>query len=110
MAAFRKNWITTLGGIMAGLGTLPMLVTASRVAFPLWWNSVQFPLVLTGMLGTILLGVAAKGADEHSTLPQMEASTARAVADDVISQVQAKPSEMPAVKVEIVKGPEDKLQ
>lgn len=71
----RKNWLTTLGGVMVGLGTLPMLVTASHAAFPLWWNSCQFPLVLVGLIGGILLGIAAKGQDEHSTVQQVQAST-----------------------------------
>jgi len=73
-----KNWVTTAGGIMAGLGTIPMLVTASHIAFPLWWNDCQFPLYLVGMLGTVLLGVAAKGADQHSTMAQIDAAAAQA--------------------------------
>lgn len=71
----RKNWLTTTSGIMMGLGSLPNLVTASHANVPLWWNSCQFPLVLTGMVGFILLGVAAKGQDEHSTVSQVEAAT-----------------------------------
>jgi hypothetical protein len=70
-----KNWFTTLAGIMAGLGTLPLMVTASHVAFPLWWNSCQFPLYLCGMIGTIMLGMAAKGQDEHSTAQQVAVAT-----------------------------------
>ena len=66
----RKNWMTTLGGIMAGLGTLPLLATASHLDLPLWWNYCQFPLFLIGSIGTIILGVAAKGQDEHNTPPQ----------------------------------------
>lgn len=63
----RKNWMTTLGGVMAGLGTLPLLATASHMALPLWWNACQFPLFLVGAIGTIIIGVAAKGQDEHSS-------------------------------------------
>lgn len=74
-----KNWVTTLGGILAGLGTLPLLVTASHVAFPLWWNACQFPLFLAGGIGTILLGLAAKATGEHSTAPQVEQATTTAV-------------------------------
>jgi len=72
-----KNWMTTLAGIMVGLGTLPMLVTASHVAFPLWWNGCQFPLVLIGLVGGILLGVASKGVDEHSTNTEVQAATVK---------------------------------
>ena len=74
----KKNWLTTTGGIMAGLGTLPLLVSSSHVAFPLWWNSCQFPLILVGMIGAILMGYAAKGQDEHSTIAQVQNSSAKA--------------------------------
>lgn len=71
----RKNWMTTLAGIMVGLGTLPMLATYSHLALPLYWNECQFPLFLIGAIGGILLGVSAKGQDEHSTVRQVEAAT-----------------------------------
>jgi uncharacterized YccA/Bax inhibitor family protein len=71
-----KNWVTTVGGVMAGLGTLPLVVSASHVAFPLWWNYFQFPLYLVGAIGTIILGLAAKGADQHSTATQVAIASA----------------------------------
>lgn len=83
----RTNLVVTIGGVMAGLGTIPMLVTASHVAFPLWWNNCQFPLILVGMLGTILMGVAAKGQDVHSTETQIQAATAKAVVANVEAAV-----------------------
>jgi len=76
-----KNWFTTLAGLMAGLGTLPSLATASHIALPLWWNSCQFPLYLCSAVGAILLGLAAKGADEHSTVPQVTAATEKKLVD-----------------------------
>jgi hypothetical protein len=74
-----KNWFTTVAGVMVGLGTLPSVVTASHAAFPLWWNSCQFPLYLCGAIGAIMLGIAAKGADEHSTANQVAMATAAKV-------------------------------
>jgi hypothetical protein len=65
----RKNWVTTAGGIMAVLGGLPAAVSASHVAVPLWWNNFQFPLILIGLLGVGVLGIAAKGQDEPATPP-----------------------------------------
>jgi len=109
MIALRKNWMTTLGGILAGLGTLPLLVTASHMAFPLWWNNVQFPLFLCGAVGTIIMGLAAKGQDEHSTIPQTEAATVKAVADKIVTATTTTPTEMPAVPVVIVNPPERKV-
>src|SRR5678816_2032269 len=84
-----KNWVTTAGGVMAGLGTIPMLVTASHIAFPLWWNDCQFPLYLVGMLGTVLLGVAAKGADQHSTPAQVQAAQEQAKVSQVVADADA---------------------
>jgi hypothetical protein len=78
-----KNWFTTLAGIMAGLGTLPMMAGASHVAIPLWWNNCQFPLILVGAIGVIMLGVAAKGADEHSTQNEVAVSSVEATVAQV---------------------------
>lgn len=83
----RKNWMTTLGGVLAGIGTLPLLMTASHVALPLWWNDCQFPLFLCGGLGTILMGVSAKGIDEHSTVDQVQASSLKQATEAVVQQV-----------------------
>lgn len=85
---------------MAGLGTLPILVTTSHVAFPLWWNDCQFPLVLTGMLGTVLLGVAAKGVDQHSTVEQMKAASLEKEVAVVVKTADAAPA--PVKEVEVV--------
>ena len=71
-----KNWVTTLGGIMGVLGGLPLAVTYARIDVPLWWNHLQFPLLLCGLLGVGLVGWAAKGRDQHSTAGQVAAATA----------------------------------
>ena len=85
---------------MAGLGTLPLLVTASHIAFPLWWNSCQFPLVLVGMIGTILLGIAAKGQDEHSTPAQVQAAQQQAKVNQVVADADAEAK--PAVPTKVI--------
>lgn len=71
----RKNWLTTVAGILSGLGTLPVLVINSGATVPSWWAHVTFPLTLLGLLGLVLLGVSAKGQDEHSTQTQVQVST-----------------------------------
>lgn len=75
-----KNWFTTMAGIMASMLGVPVAVTTyyatvAKMGPPEWWNHVQFPLVLIGIIGTVLIGVAAKGADQHSTSAQVQAST-----------------------------------
>jgi hypothetical protein len=96
----RKNWMTTLGGVLAGLGTLPLLVTASHVAFPLWWNDVQFPLFLCGAAGTIIMGLAAKGQDEHSTPAQMQAAADQAAVKQAVADADA--AAKPAVPAKVI--------
>lgn len=92
--------MTTLGGILAGLGTLPLLATASRISFPNYWNDLQFPLFLCGAIGTIVLGVAAKGVDDHSTAPQMQAATIQKEAAVLVKTADAAPT--PIREVEVV--------
>jgi hypothetical protein len=75
-----KNWFVTMAGIMASMLGVPVAVTTyyatvAKMGPPTWWNAVQFPLVLVGIIGTVLIGVAAKGADTHSTVAQVQASS-----------------------------------
>lgn len=59
------------------VGAIPQGVQFAHLPYPLplWWNSCQFPLFLCFLLGAGLLGMAAKGQDEHSTVSQVEAAT-----------------------------------
>jgi hypothetical protein len=80
----RKNWLTTLAGIMAAMITVPVAVIGlmtTGMYVPHWWGSVQFIFVVIGAVGTALLGFAAKGQDEHSTVRQVELSTIHAAVD-----------------------------
>lgn len=67
----KKSWVVTAAGIMAALGGVPVLVAASGATIPAWWAHLVFPCVLLGILGTALMGWAAKGEDEHSTPQQV---------------------------------------
>jgi hypothetical protein len=82
----RKNWLTTTAGIMAALGGVPVLVAQSGAHLPAWWSSAAFVFVLIGVIGVALLGVAAKGQDEHSTSDQVQMST---IEKHVDQQIQA---------------------
>jgi hypothetical protein len=96
----RTNLITTVGGFLAAMGTLPTLVSNSHLDFPLWWNSVTFPLNLAGLVGLALLGWAAKGADQHSTAPQVEAASLQKQVDVIKDQANESPK--PVTEVTIV--------
>jgi len=72
----KKNWLVTVAGIMAALGGVPVLIATSGVTPPLWWSHVAFFFVLVGVVGVALMGWAAKGEDEHSTVAQTQAATA----------------------------------
>ncbi len=113
---FKKTGtLTTIGGIISGVGTglvgIPITVTTYyaqivKDGVPHWFSVLTLPMILLGfvmaMVGTVVLGTASKGADDHSTVPQIEAATVKAVADKAVSITDAKPDEMPAVPVIIV--------
>lgn len=91
MVALRKNWVMTLGGIMVGVGQIPMLIQFAHLSFPLplWWNSCQFPIFLAGTMGGIIIGIAGKGQDEHSTPLQMEAAAKQADVKQAVADADA---------------------
>jgi hypothetical protein len=117
----KSSNLMTIGGIVSAFGTsligIPLTVTTyyaqvAKTGPPTWFNESMLPMILVGFLmtaaGTAILGVAGKGADEHSTLPQTEAATVKSVADHVVSETEANPSEMPAVPVVIVHPDKEK--
>lgn len=65
----RKNWLTTVAGIMTGIGTFPPLLLAAGYHLN---QNVSLAMFVAGLLGGVLLGVAAKGQDEHSTMTQVQ--------------------------------------
>lgn len=68
----RRNWFTTVGGIMAGFGLIPIALGSSGIHMPSWLYLV---CVVLATMGPVVVGVGAKGADEHSTLDQVNQST-----------------------------------
>jgi hypothetical protein len=84
----KTNLVMTICGILAGLGGIPLAVMGAIQAYPAlsghipgWWSALQFPLILLGVLGTMMLGVVGKGEDTHSTVAQVRASTATKAAE-----------------------------
>jgi hypothetical protein len=78
----RSSKLMTWGGIMVGIGQVPLGLQYAHLPFalPLWWNSAQFPMWLVGTLGGIIVGVVGKGADDHSIPAQVQAAGAVATA------------------------------
>ena len=68
----RKNWLTSVGGILAGASTA---VLTSGLTLP---PTYQHFFAALGALGVAIVGIAAKGQDEHSTSTQVALSTAAA--------------------------------
>jgi len=68
----RKNWFTTIGGIMAGFGVVPIAFGTAHVALPAW---LYVACIFLAAMGPVIIGVGAKGQDEHSTITQVEQST-----------------------------------
>lgn len=64
----KKNWLTTVGGIMALFIGLPTVLGASHLAVPNWMNVAA---IVIGTLGGGIVGISAKGQDEHSTSDQI---------------------------------------
>src|SRR5438552_17185539 len=121
MSIRKTSNLTTIGGIISGVGTgfvgIPITVTTYyaqivKDGVPHWFSVLTLPMILLGFIlatiGTVLLGVASRGQDDVPTIPQVEAATVQAVADKVVTVTNAKPSEMPAVPVVIV-NPERKV-
>jgi TRAP-type C4-dicarboxylate transport system permease small subunit len=95
------NAVTTVAGILMALGGLPLAVLAFQVSYPTvtipsWWAPCQFPLVLCFLLGSLLLGKAAKGIDTHSIPAQVQAAGRAAIA--------VTPVQVAAAKVEVAQA------
>ena len=68
----RKNWLTTVAGVLTSVGGFPIALGAMGYHVN---QTVGLVMVITGMLGGALLGAASKGQDEHSTVAQVEDAT-----------------------------------
>lgn len=103
----KTSSLMTIGGIMAAFGTgligVPQLVLQTyaiivKDAPPHWFTVMILPMLLVGILlttlGTAIIGVSGKGADDHSTEPQIQAATKQAEVAQVAldADAQAKPA------------------
>jgi hypothetical protein len=65
----RKNWLTTIGGIMALMGGIPIALGSAHVAMPPWFYLL---CISCGVIGPGIIGIAAKGQDEQTKPNQVE--------------------------------------
>lgn len=83
----KTNMLTTIGGIMAGFALIPIAVGTAHIHMPSWLYLV---CIFLGTLGPVVIGVAAKGQDEHSTIDQVQASSKAQGTDQGQTQGQIK--------------------
>ena len=69
-----QNWMTTLGGLLAGI---PLIVINSGLLLTSRWTQI---LSIIGAVGTLIIGLAAKDSSTHSTMSQVQVSTAKEAA------------------------------
>lgn len=72
-----QNWMTTVGGFLAGI---PTIVVGSGLALPQRWMQL---LSICGGVGVLLIGLAAKDFNTHSTTPQIAESTSKVAAGEL---------------------------
>jgi hypothetical protein len=63
--------MTTVGGLLAGV---PLIVINSGLALTPKWTQI---LSIVGAAGTLIIGLAAKDSNTHSTMSQVQVSTAK---------------------------------
>lgn len=64
-----NNWMTTCGGFLAGI---PSIVLGSGLPVSPLWSHI---LYIAGGVGVLLIGLAAKDFNSHSTVAQIQEST-----------------------------------
>jgi hypothetical protein len=114
----KSSSLMTIGGIMAAFGTgligVPQIVLQTYAIVvkegpPHWFTVMILPMLLGGILlttlGTAILGVAGKGADDHSTPEQVQAAAAQAKTAQTVldADAAAKPEVPTKVIVEPLK-------
>jgi hypothetical protein len=98
----KKNWLVTVGGIMAGCLSVP--IGAATMGYPLP-KTMAMILIVVGLIGAVVTGVAAKGQDEHSTEAQVQTSTIQNPKVEAAAKVAAIEAPVPAPVVPIVPKP-----
>lgn len=99
----RSSGLMTFAGVLSAVSTgmlgMPFAVaqyyaTIVKDGPPAWWLSCVFPMILFGMVGNMvglaIIGVVGKGADDHSTIAQVQASTSTVTAQTPAAVDQAK--------------------
>jgi hypothetical protein len=71
----RTNTLTTIGGILAGFGVVPIAFGSAHIALPSWLYAT---CIFAAAIGPVIIGVAAKGQDTHSTETQVQQATTQA--------------------------------
>lgn len=82
----RKNWLTTIGGIMALMGGIPIALGSAHVAMPPWFYLL---CISCAVIGPGIVGIAAKGQDEQSKPSQVEIALPTAPSQVAIAQPPA---------------------
>ena len=113
----KTSSLMTIGGIMAAFGGLlaGIPVAADKVfaiilkdGYPHWLGVIFVVMILLGLvvgaLGTAIIGVAGKGADDHSTEAQMLAASKQAEIEQKSLDADAAAHPVPPAKV-IVEPP-----
>lgn len=73
-----SNGLTTFGGVIAALGAIPIGIGTfdkefhKHINMPDWLYII---CIFAAALGPVLVGVGAKGKDEHSTTDEVQQST-----------------------------------
>lgn len=62
----RRNWFTTVGGIMSGFALVPIALGTASVHMPSW---LYISCIFIGTMGPVVIGVGAKGQDEPPNPP-----------------------------------------
>lgn len=109
MALQKTSTLMTAGGITAAFGAslvgIPLIVIQAyaqvvKEGVPHWFSVLILPMMLLGFVlsaaGTAIMGVAGKGQDDTPTVPQVNAATAKAVADNLTAQ-SSDPAKDPAL-------------
>lgn len=112
MKIVRTNRLATIGGLLAsfGMGLIgvptTVLITYAEIVKdgpPHWFHLTILPVVILGVLlvmaGNVITAYVAKGADEHSSIQQVEAATAQKVAVAATKKADEAPVEPTEVAI-----------
>ena len=84
--AILKNWLTSLGGLLAFCGGAALAAQQSGVNLP---PVLMHWLLFAGAIGGLITGLSAKMSSNHSTLAQVTASTGEVKAAVAVAKADA---------------------